>query len=66
MNAPPMPPPNKRPSDGLESSGPSKRLFVPQVDAPSSSSNRQQSSSSKIYYASQDPHRLGAKGDIIE
>lgn len=64
--AAPMPP--KRPAgDAPESSGAEKRrMIVPQVVASSSSSGTQQASSSKVYYPSQDPQRLGAKGDVIE
>lgn len=62
--APPVPP--KRPAnDALESSSLEKRrLFVPQVA--SSSGSHQSSSGSKIHYPSQDPHRLGSKGDVID
>lgn len=40
-----------------------KRLVVPDVGPSSSAVDV---SSSRIYYPSQDPHRLGAKGDVIE
>ncbi|KAI6222462.1 Pre-mRNA-splicing factor RBM22 [Aphelenchoides fujianensis] len=65
-SAPMVPTAVKRAAGGFpEPPEPPKRLNVPNVPAPSSSGG-DGPSTSKIYYPSQDPQRLGAKGDLIE
>ncbi|CAD5219966.1 unnamed protein product [Bursaphelenchus okinawaensis] len=55
---------SKRPATDLPEPPPQpKRLVVPEVGP---SGYKQSNKQNKIYYPSQDPQRLGAKGDVIE